>query len=126
MRTAILTVLLLVATACASSAVSTGDATPSDASPSAVATDTLVGTLGGDPALEGGCVWLDTDDGRVEAVWPDGYTASADPVELRGPDDEVVATAGEEVRIEGSVADDRVSVCQVGRIWTVTTVQRAE
>lgn len=124
MRTAMLTVLLLVATACASSpAVDAGGTTPADGSPSAAAVDTLVGILGGDPALEGGCVWLDTDEGRVEVVWPDGYAASAEPVELRGPDDEVVAAAGDEVRIEGSRADDRVSVCQVGAIWEATTVE---
>lgn len=124
MRTAILMVLLFAATACgSSSAVGTGDATRADASPSAGGTDTLVGTLGGDPALEGGCVWLETDDGHVEVVWPEGYTASADPVELRGPDDEVVAAEGDEVRIEGAMADDRVSVCQVGTIWTATTVE---
>ncbi|HSJ45441.1 MAG TPA: hypothetical protein VK923_12225 [Euzebyales bacterium] len=123
MRSAILMVLLLVATACGSSSVvGTGDATPA-ASASAVAADTLVGTLGGDPALEGGCVWLETDDGRVEVVWPQGYTASADPLQLRGPDGEVVAAEGDEVRIEGTVADDRVSVCQVGTIWTAMTVE---
>lgn len=123
MRTAIMLVLLLAATACASPTAERGDATRASGSPSAVASDTLVGTLGGDPALEGGCVWLDTDAGRVEVVWPEGYTASAEPVELRGPDDEVVAVSGDEVRVEGSRADDRVSVCQVGTIWEATVVE---
>ena len=123
MRTAIVTVLLLTAAACAGSpAADAGDATGTQASPTSAASDTLVGTLGGDPALEGGCVWLDTDTGRVEVVWPDGYTASAEPLELRGPDGEVVAAAGDDVRIEGSRADDRVSVCQVGAIWEATAV----
>lgn len=118
MRTAIVTVLLLTAAACAASpAADAGAATGTQASPTSAA---LVGTLGGDSALEGGCVWLDTDAGRVEVVWPDGYTASAEPLELRGPDGEVVAAAGDDVRIEGRRADDRVSVCQVGAIWEAT------
>lgn len=124
MRTAIMVLLVLAATACGSpSAVDTGGDTSQAAAgtPAAATGHGLTGMLGGDPTLEGGCVWLDTADGRVEVVWPDGWTATADPVGLSGPDGQTAA-AGDEVRIEGRAATDRVSVCQVGTIWTATAV----
>lgn len=133
MRTAILTVLLVVLAACGSSPAeeaASADAEPSTsvvASPavgtSESAAETLTGVLGGDPGLEGGCVWLDTPDGRVEVIWPDGYQASADPVALRDAGGDVVAAAGDEVTVEATPATDRVSICQVGEIWTATTVE---
>lgn len=124
MRTAILLALLLALTACgASSAAPATDATvPADPASAGTAQATLSGVLGGDADLEGGCVWLDTDDGRVEVVWPDGYRVTTDPVEVRDPDDAVVAAEGGEVTIEGAPAADRVSTCQVGEIWTATAV----
>lgn len=119
-----LTVLLLTVLLLAGCGASSADSEPTArqlASPSA-ATRTRAGTLGGDARLEGGCVWLDTDDGRIEIVWPDGWTADADPVELRDPSGGVVAAAGDDVRIDGSPAPDAVSTCQVGEIWTATAV----
>ena len=82
----------------------------------------LTGTLGGDPTLEGGCVWLDTPSGRVQVLWPDGYEATSDPVELVGPEGEVVAAEGEQVTILGAEEADRMSVCQIGPIWTAESV----
>lgn len=131
-RTAILTALLVVLAACGSSpAEDVGSdpsvvASPVAASPTAGAaagSQALTGVLHGDPGLEGGCVWLDTPDGRVEVIWPDGYQASADPVELRDAAGDVVAGDGDEVTVAAAPASDRVSICQVGEIWTATTVE---
>jgi hypothetical protein len=120
-RITIVAALLSVLAACgpAPADEATAASTPVDG-PSASAR-TLTGLLGGDPDLEGGCVWLDTDDGRVEVLWPDGYGASADPVQLRD-EDAVVAREGDEVTITGGPAADRVSTCQVGTLWTATSV----
>jgi hypothetical protein len=139
MRTAILMTLLLLLSACASPSGDGSGATPADASQSSetavgptipddasavAATETLTGVLGGDPDLEGGCVWLDTGDGRrVEVVWPEGYRASVDPVMLRDATGDVVAAEGDAVTVEGAPARDRVSTCQIGEIWTATAIR---
>lgn len=124
MRTTIVTALLAVLAACgpAPADEAAGAPTPADTPTASTSARTLTGALGGDPDLEGGCVWLDTDEGRVEVLWPDGYHASADPVELRA-DDAVVAREGDEVTITGAPATDRVSTCQVGALWTATSVE---
>jgi hypothetical protein len=84
----------------------------------------ITGTLGGDPMLEGGCAWLDGQDGtRYEVQYPEGYQVSTDPVELRGPDGEVLAQEGDELTIRGVVAEDMMSFCQVGTIFTATEVE---
>lgn len=83
----------------------------------------LEGTLGGDPELEGGCAWLDTDDGRYEVLYPQGYELGLDPVRLTAPDGDTVAEEGDTVRVRGQVTDDVVSVCQVGTIFRATEVE---
>lgn len=95
---------------------------PGDDDP-AEAQDVLEGTLGGDPMLEGGCVWLDTDDGRYEVAWPEGYDASADPIELRDPDGEVIATEGDSLRVTGEVDSEAFTICQVGPLWEADRVE---
>lgn len=77
----------------------------------------LEGTLGGDPSLEGGCAWLDTGDGRFEVMYPRGYEVAFDPVRLVGPDGDTIAEEGETVHVRGRVAEDRMSICQVGAIF---------
>jgi hypothetical protein len=141
MRTAILMALLLLLSACASpsgggsgatsadqaeasrsSATAVGPTMPGDAS-AAAATETLTGVLGGDPDLEGGCVWLETGDGRrVEVVWPEGYRASVEPVRLRDATGDVVAAEGDAVTVEGAPAREGVSTCQIGEIWTASAI----
>lgn len=83
---------------------------------------TIAGTLDGDADLEGGCVWLDTADGRYEVLWPDGWRASADPVALRNPDGDVVARRGDRVEVTGRRAEDRITTCQRGTIFEATEV----
>jgi hypothetical protein len=83
---------------------------------------TVTGVLTGDAQLEGGCAWLDTDQGRIDPLWPSGYTETTNPVVLRGPDGEVVAEDGDEVTITGDPAQDLATICQVGEVWLVTDV----
>jgi hypothetical protein len=104
-------------------ATATGDASRRAIASSPPATQQLTGTLGGDAELEGGCVWLDTGQGRVEVLWPEGWTVGTDPVELRDPDGQVVAGAGDEIEVEAAPAPDLVSTCQVGDLWRATAVR---
>lgn len=114
-----------------SPAVPIGPSAPADASPApsppAPPGDgaEISGTLGGDAQLEGGCVWLDTPDGRIEPQWPAGYATTVDPVALVGPGGDVVAEQGDRVTVTGAPAHDVMSICQVGAIWTVTEVEVA-
>jgi hypothetical protein len=117
MRRMYMLVVLIALTGCATASSDTTTAT-------ATATGHVrEGMLGGDPELEGGCVWLDTGQERLEIVWPEGYRITADPIELRDPTGAVVATAGDRIRVRGDVAPDVMSVCQVGATWNVEDVQ---
>ena len=85
----------------------------------------LVGTLGGDPLLEGGCAWLVDDDGQTwEVLWPAGYS-----IQFRGEltllvreGEESVAITGQRVGVAGAEATDMASICQVGRIFQASEV----
>jgi hypothetical protein len=84
---------------------------------------TITGALGGNAQLEGGCVWVETDDGRYEVLWPQGWQADADPVELRNPDGDVIAREGDEVRVTGAEATDVATTCQVGTVFEAKAVK---
>jgi hypothetical protein len=87
----------------------------------------IEGVLAGDPDLEGGCVWVEADDGNYEVIeWPAGYEAQPDPVQLLGPDGEVVAEEGTLLRLDGRVAEDMMSICQVGTLFQATAVEIVE
>ncbi|GEM_PF-3702599 len=131
-RALALTLLTLLVVACADP--ETTDAPDEEDDPEVEATPqpdddpgedegTLEGTLGGDPLLEGGCVWLDTDEGRYEVAWPEGYDASADPIELRDPDGEVLAREGDGLRVTGEVNREAFTICQVGPLWEADEVE---
>jgi hypothetical protein len=93
------------------------------AEPPAGATS-VTGTLGGDADLEGGCAWVDGEDGtRYEVQYPAGHEVRFDPLELVGPDGDVIAAEGDTVTITGAVAEDMMSFCQVGTIFTATAVE---
>lgn len=95
-----------------------GDATTAEGREAA-----FTGTLGGDAQLEGGCAWLETEEeGRVEPRWPDGYRVEFDPVRLLGPDGDVVAEEGDTVAVDGEIAGDVMTICQVGPVLEVTEV----
>lgn len=75
--------------------------------------------------IEGGCAFLETDDGtRYEIVYPDGWMLDRMRAELRGPGGHL-ARAGESVTVRGTVATDRSSICQVGPIFLATEVEIA-
>ena len=83
----------------------------------------LVGTFGGDPQLEGGCAWLDADDGeRYEVVYPEGWTVAFDPLALVDPSGQIRAEEGDRVGLNGEVERDAVSFCQIGPIFRATEV----
>jgi hypothetical protein len=103
----------------APSAPATGDPAASEGAP---AGSRLTGVLGGDAELEGGCVWLDTDQGRIEPQWPEGYSTTTDPVALLDPDGEPIAQEGDRVTVTGSPAPDLATICQVGEVWNLTRV----
>ena len=96
---------------------------PSKASPG-TGGGMYTGTLGSD-AIEGGCAYLQTADGRrLEVIYPDGWTIRRSPLALVDPSGQVVAGAGDEVTIRGVEASDRVSICQIGPIVQATEVVR--
>lgn len=85
----------------------------------------LEGTLGGDAQLEGGCAWLENDEGRFEVRYPDGYEVAFEPVRLVGPDGDTVAEEGDVVRVRGRIGGDVVTVCQVGTVFDAQEVLTA-
>lgn len=85
---------------------------------------TVEGTLVFDD-IEGGCSYVQAADGsKFEVIYPEGWTLDRAAAVLRGPDG-VVVGAGATVRVTGSVATDRSSICQVGPIFQATTVEPA-
>jgi hypothetical protein len=80
----------------------------------------LVGTLGGDPTLEGGCAWLTDDAGQQwEVLWPAGYA-----IQFRGEHtllvrdgQDSVAMTGDRIGVDGAEATGMASICQVGRLF---------
>jgi hypothetical protein len=132
MRTAIaLVALVLTLAACGGAPEDTsaqppaGDGLPADddADETAEGEMAIEGTLAGDAQLEGGCVWLETDDGRYEVMWPEGYRAEADPVRLLAPDGATLARAGDALRVEGAITRDVMTICQVGTVFAATAVE---
>jgi hypothetical protein len=83
--------------------------------------DTMVGRLGGEE-IEGGCYFVETDDGtRYEVIWPDGWMVDARG-NLLDPTDEVVARPGDELTVRGQIAGDMASICQIGPIFRASGV----
>lgn len=96
---------------------------PTAGSPADGAGAELTGTLGGDAQLEGGCAWLDTEaEGRVEPRWPEGYEIAFGPVRLVGPDGEVVAEESDTVAVRGEIAEDVMTICQVGPVLRIDEI----
>ena len=73
--------------------------------------------------IEGGCIYLETPDGRrFEVIYPEGWVVDRPSGRVDGPAGEVVR-AGESLTVRGSVAKDRSSICQVGPIIEASTVE---
>lgn len=82
----------------------------------------VTGTLGAD-SIEGGCAYLEADDGtRFQVLYPDGWQILASPLQLTNPAGEVVATGGETITVRGHRADDMVSICQIGPMFRASEV----
>ena len=82
----------------------------------------LVGVLGAD-SIEGGCTYLEADDGtRYQVIYPDGWQVQASPLQLANPAGEVVATGGDTITVRGQRADDMVSICQIGPMFLASEV----
>ncbi|MEO5986087.1 MAG: hypothetical protein ABIW50_08060 [Candidatus Limnocylindria bacterium] len=139
MRSAAIVTIALVLAACSSPGDTPGDA-PSDAAtseptpptfapgstqPSVVPAEgeRLEGRLGAD-SIEGGCGYLQADDGtRYEVIYPEGWDLRLNPLELRSPSGEVVARGGDAVTVIGGVAGDMASICQIGPIFRAGSVE---
>lgn len=124
MTALLLATAVLALTACGGTDAGDGDtqgATPA-ADGATGGPTTITGTLAGDAQLEGGCVWVDTADGRYEVRWPEGWHSGVDPIQVRGPDGEVVAGEGDEIRVTGEVRRDVATVCQVGTVLDAADV----
>lgn len=89
------------------------------------------GTLAGDPDLDGGCVWIETEDGQQAVWWPAGFRAGfveddGGAVELVDPSGAVVARGGDTVYFTGSRSGgtERLERCHVGgdHVWYAGTV----
>ena len=94
------------------------------AKPSPAGGNVVSGTLGFDD-LEGGCAFIETEDGtRYEVIYPVGWTLDRASGELRS-DDGAVAMPGDAVTVRGAVATDRSSICQIGPIFVATEVETA-
>jgi hypothetical protein len=76
-------------------------------------------------AIEGGCAYLETADGkRYEVIYPVGWQLDRATGELVGPDGRHVKPGGQ-ISIRGSVVTDMSSICQIGPILRVNAVLSA-
>lgn len=73
--------------------------------------------LRGDPAFDGGCVWVERDDGsRIAVVWPPGFRArfTQAGVELLDRQGVVVAHGGDRLDLGGGYHIESPARCHVG------------
>jgi hypothetical protein len=90
--------------------------------PAAIAQE-LSGVLGFDD-IEGGCAYLETDDGtRHQVIYPEGWELQRSPVQLVSPEGQIVARLGDTVTVRGMAAADMASICQIGPMFRATAVE---
>src|SRR4029077_14079898 len=121
----------------AACSASPGGTTPSSAPPSArlVARPSvsLQPAWGAPPAdysgilwmdeIEGGCAYLQADDGRkLQVIYPEGWALKKSPLEPLAPRRRVHSKGGDRVSINGSVANDIATICQIGPVIRATEV----
>lgn len=84
----------------------------------------VTGVLGGDENLEGGCMWIQVDDERVQLLPAEGagFTLDTDALAVVSVDGEVIAEAGDTVVVDGEIDEEMMSFCQVGPILMATSV----
>jgi hypothetical protein len=63
----------------------------------------MTGILNGGPigAKAEYCVWIESGGTRTPVIWPHGYTARLDPLEVINANGVVVARAGDMIRVAG-------------------------
>ncbi len=101
-----------------------------DAGPEALAT----GVLRGDGALGAqGCVWVEMpgSEERISVLWPKGYRARFDPLELLDGDGRVIARDGDLLELTGGAATQvGTGACRVSTVvwaaWQIDVVPRAD
>jgi hypothetical protein len=82
---------------------------------------TLTGRLNAD-SVEGGCVFLETAEGRrYELRWPAGWQVDGRG-DLVSPAGEAVARLGGEVTVRGRVIEGMASTCQVGPMFRASEI----
>lgn len=100
-----------------------GTSSPAETGGSSVDVDgTIEGTFGGTD-LEGGCVYLDADDGtRYELVRAPESSIVIDPQNrvIASASGEVIAREGDRVAVEGLTDPGLMTFCQIGTIFAVT------
>jgi len=73
--------------------------------PLARALTSVGGVLGGRANADGtACFWLGTDPDRLALIWPPRYSARSNPLTIVDENGSAVATVGESVNFDGSVA----------------------
>ena len=73
--------------------------------PEARALTKVGGILGGRANPDGtACFWLGSDPDRVALIWPPRYSARSNPLTIIDQNGSAVATVGESVNLDGSVA----------------------
>lgn len=91
-----------------------------------VADDYVTGVLAGSPKVAGGCVWLDFRATRVTVrvpvLWPPGFRARLDPVELLAPGGRVVARGGDRLVLGGLQVSARGRRCMLGQRHAIVIV----
>lgn len=86
----------------------------------------LVGELGGDAQLEGGCAWIAVEDGRVEPAWPEGYQVEFGPLRLVDRHGETVAEEGDRLHLNGRMDPEVMTICQIGPVFVVQEIVAVE
>ena len=61
-----------------------------------------------------GCVWIRAASKKVRIVWPRGYAARFNPLEILDGSGRVVARGGDRVRLGGGFAPPKDSHCTLG------------
>lgn len=116
-------IVLLAGCAGASSQESTQTATPTPSGSEAA--DRFFGTLGGDASLEGGCLWLEVGEERYELRLPEGYDVDTENLTIVTPDGDALSS-GTQLEVTGSVLQDVATICQVGPVIDVSSLEMGE
>ncbi|MFL5642257.1 MAG: hypothetical protein ACJ771_07930 [Chloroflexota bacterium] len=73
--------------------------------------------------IEGGCTYLQADDGRkLQVIYPAGWELRKSPLELIAPDGSVHSKGGDRVSVNGSEAHDIATICQIGPVIQASEV----